>query len=244
MKRDLYSILAVVWVLACNNAPTLEDYYYPVDNLMEGMVYEYHSPLQDGVQHPPYYWYYRKVVGEDGTEALVGVFYNHELEIEQMVRERVVTNGVKTEDVRLYEYDAQGTRYDIQAEIKEGTAFLFEADESKVLPYILTWRSKTDPDASTILTRGRAFRGFTKCDFKEKKYDCAVFEIGDKIEADHDTEGGQVLEWTATEHYAKGVGLVYSKKTIPQVGEIEYELVARYPMTELEKKFKKILEKE
>jgi len=28
------------------------------------------------------------------------------------------------------------------------------------------------------------------------------------------------------------------------VGEIEYELVARYPMTELEKKFKKILEKE
>lgn len=237
MKRILYSILAVGCLFACNDAPTLETYYYPVDDLAEGLVYEYRSPVQDSVQHPPYYWYYRKVTGEDGTEALVGVFYNHELEIEQIVRERVVSNGIKTDDVRLYEYDDEGIRYDIQAEIKDGTAFLFEADESKVLPYILKWRSKTDPDASTILTRRRAFRGFTSCHFKEKKYDCAIFNIGDKIEADHDTEGGQVLEWTAIEHYAKGIGLVYSKKTIPQVGEIEYKLVARYPMTELEKKF-------
>jgi len=107
-------------------------------------VYEYQSPLQDSVQHPPHYWYYRVVKGEDGKEAFVGVYYNHNFDIEQLVRERVVSNGVKTDDVRLYEYDDTGQRFDIQAEVKQNTTFFFEADETQILPYQLAWRSKSE----------------------------------------------------------------------------------------------------
>jgi len=232
-------LLATIFLFSCNEKENLQAYYYPINEISEGMVYEYQSPLQDSVQHPPHYWYYRVVKGEDGTETLVGVYYNHEFDIEQLVRERVVSNGVKTDDVRLYEYDTEGQRFDIQAEIKQNTTFLFDADETQILPYQLAWRSKIDPDASTKLTRGRAFRGFISCEFEGRKGRCAKFQLDDIIEADHDTEGGQTLELTATEHYAKDIGLIYSKKTLPNGMEIIYELVARYPMSELEAKAEK-----
>ena len=237
MNRFFYSILAVGLLFSCTREKeNLQAYYYPINEIAEGMVYEYQSPLQDSVQHPPYYWYYRVVEGENGTKAFVGVYYNHDFDIEQLVRERVVSNGVKTDDVRLYEYDDTGQRFDIQAEVKQNTAFIFEADETQFLPYQLAWRSKIDMDASTILTRGRAFRGFVSCEFKGEKQSCAKFQLDDIIEADHDTEGGQRLELTATELYAKGIGLVYSKKILPNGMEIIYELADRYPMSELEAK--------
>ena len=230
-------LLLATILFSCNQGnENLQAYYYPINEIAEGMVYEYQSPLQDSVQHPPHYWYYRMVEGEDGTEAFVGVYYNNDFEIEQLVRESVVSNGVKTDDVRLYEYDDTGQRFDIQAEVKQNTAFFFEADETQLLPYQLAWRSQIDPDASTILTRGRVFRGFVPCEFKGEKRRCAKFQLDDIIEADHDTEGGQRLELTATELYAKGIGLIYSKKILPNGMEIIYELTDRYPMSELEAK--------
>ena len=233
-------VLLACILFSCNHEKeSLQDYYYPINEIAEGMVYEYQSPLQDSVQHPPHYWYYRVVKGEDGTESFVGVYYNHNFDIEQLVRESVVNNGVKTDDVRLYEYDDAGQRFDIRAEVKQNTTFFFEADETQILPYQLAWRSKIDPDASTILTRGRAFRGFVSCEFNGEKQRCAKFQLDDIIEADHDTEGGQQFELTATELYAKGIGLIYSKKILPNGMEIIYDLKDRYPMSELEAKAEK-----
>ncbi len=236
MKTIICSILAVSLLLSCQTEnKNLKDYYYPMDELTDGLVYEYRSPVGDNVGHPPYYWLYQKVQLKNGAEVLRGVYYNHNMQIEQMVTERILDSGVETAEFQIYEYDATGKALITEPEINQNEVFSFEANNTKVLPFIINWRSRIDAASSTTLTRGRVFQSYEKCAYKGKQQDCARFLVADQIEADHDTEGGQHLDIEATELYAKGIGLVYSKKTTGDL-EIIYELVDRYDLKELERR--------
>ena len=166
---------------------------------------------------------------------LRGVFYNHNMQIEQMMTEYIHEDGMETAEFQIYEYDQTGKALITEPEIDQNRVFSFEADNTKVLPFIINLRSRIDPAASTTLTRGRVFQSFEKCAYKGKKQDCARFLVADQIEADHDTEGGQHFDVEETELYAKGVGLVYSKKTAGDL-EIIYELVDRYDLEEFERR--------
>ena len=73
-----------------------------------------------------------------------------------------------------------------------------------------------------------------KRDGAGKKYDCAVFE--NKESVDDDLNGRWHNEFKSKELYAKGLGLIYYKKTLGGT-VLEYELSDIYEMSDLEKKF-------
>jgi len=57
------------------------------------------------------------------------------------------------------------------------------------------------------------------------------------VEFDHPEEGHREYEVHTFETFAKGIGLIHYRKQIVDGPTIEYELVDRFPMTELEKRY-------
>ncbi len=212
---------------------SLKDYYYSVPELEEGIVYEYRSPAEDSVQFPPFYWLYQRIKSENGAEVLRGTNYDQHFQIEQITTEQVVDNGVILQEFHIYEYDENGKPYITKTEIKEGGVFPFTPDNKNVMPFIVSWRSGLDTASSTTLIRGRVFQAFEDCNFQGKTLPCVRFLSADQIEADHDIDGGQLLDVESQEWFAKGIGLVKVRKKIGKM-EVGYNLIDQYSIEKFE----------
>lgn len=71
--------------------------------------------------------------------------------------------------------------------------------------------------------------------YQGKEVDCVRFLVKELVEIEE--EGFQELTFQGSELYAKDIGLVYFKKSIDGKVVQEYELVDRFPMEELERRF-------
>lgn len=237
--KTLFAVFALCF-FGCgdNGFRNLEPYYFPLKNLAEGQVYEYHSV--GNPNDPPMYWYYRTVV-QGGQTHLVGMAYDPEFEPDQLVREERVANGMLLSDFYTYETDSTGQKKQVRANIEANNVFSFRANEEKpgVLLTSLNWQTLAD-GANITLVRNRQFNGDTTFVFQGKKTPAIRMSTVELVE--HTTEGTLPLEFPGEEWYAKGIGLVYLKKDINAQWQMAYELADIYPMKAFEEKFRVSLE--
>lgn len=244
MKKNtaLLALALSAFFFACankqqNGLKNIEEYYFPLIDLQDGMVYEYEPVNEQG--DPPVYWYYRSVL-KDGSAYLVGMSYDPNFNPDQFVREERVGNGMLLNDFYVYETDAEGKSQQIKAEIEAANVFPFEVKPLvNVLLSSLHWRQLGD-SSSITLVRNRQYDSDTTVVFDGKNVPAVKFNTRELV--DQEVEGHLELEFGGTEVYAKKLGLVYFKKDVSGQRRIEYHLKALYSMAEFEQKFKEKLE--
>lgn len=237
MKRKYIILIAVLGVYLVNSCQlerkiNIVSYYLPLNDLKEGLVYEYQSTNDN---FPPYYWYFRTIKQGNST-FLTGMNYNHTFTPQQFIRETSVSNGMLLEEAYIYELDTLDKQIKLRMEITAGNVFPFQVQDSLgVFLYNISWENAADSVKTTII-RNRRYTGKTTTEFQGKTYDAVTFSVRELIEDER--EGTLKLELTGKEIYAKGIGLVYTQKqTIDGNFRQTYQLVDRYSMEELEAKF-------
>ncbi|MEM7105317.1 MAG: hypothetical protein AAF502_19420 [Bacteroidota bacterium] len=233
----LLSFGLLIFLSSCESEQNeLEAYYFPFEELKEGLVYEYRSVNNDSLV--PEYWYYRTFDGENGERFLAAQAYDHLFNVTQFSREEFVGNGSLMFDYRLYEYDSTGTAQIIEPLIEDANVFPFTiSEDSGFLRFKMKWQEILEPEMTVTLSRGRQFQKFTTHQMLDVNLPAAEFATTELVEFDHTEEGHREYEGTSKEIYAKDFGLVYYRKVVDEQFVFEYELAGRYTMEEFERFF-------
>ncbi|MBK9339025.1 MAG: hypothetical protein IPM98_21795 [Lewinellaceae bacterium] len=252
-----FNKMSTAWAAACPRASTvfmflaglaalascsddkrrISDYYFPVQSLTSGLVYEYAS--EEGDTTDRRYWYYRSFVRDSGI-FLAGTQYDRYLEINQIVREKIVETGSVARNAFLYETDTTtGKSIPIPAAIESPDLFPFQVQDSLgVFLFKLQYHPLSDSTATIYLIRNRRYLGDGP-DFElaGKKYPTVRFGLQEAI--GHSKDGSAEIEGSGEEWYAKGIGLVYYRKAFGKEDRqirFAFRLRERFPMTELERR--------
>lgn len=245
MERSLILVIFLVFgslLLTCtrqNDTLDIRNYYFPVKELSEGMVYEYAFVGNDSVA--PDYWYYRSLI-QDGKKYLTSTLYRpNDLSPQIHAREVMVKNGMLLEEIFFYEKDSTGKKEQLTVPVKvvAGNVYPFYVqDPGGIFLVRLEWAWVQDTLNKNVLIKNRRFAGETKFEVEGKKYDAVKFGLKEAVE-NHKNGLWAPPPYPGDETYAKGIGRVHYRKFIGnQI--MEYKLVKRYPMAELEKKFKEM----
>lgn len=227
---------------ACKETPKrdIRDYYFPVEQLRAGRVYEY---LNTGVSDTPVseYWYYRSFQRDSGL-FLAATYYDQNFQIGQIAREKIVASGALAREYFLYEPDTiTQQQAPVPVNIESPNVFPFKvSDSTGVFLFKLQYHPIWEPDATVTLLRNRRFLGDgPPFKWNGKQYPSIRFDVREKISNDQDTNSD--VEAYGEEWYAKGIGLVYSRKTYG-AGDltIENRLNGIFSMTELEQRAKAV----
>lgn len=211
----------------------IRDYYFPMSELQNGLVYEYQAIKPDSLA--PFYWYYRTIEQAEGT-YLSGTYYEVDLIPRQQQTELFVDNGILLEDLYLYYNDSLQKQHSYDVEILQGNLFPFKVSEQGgIFLYKIQWKDPVNPEIVTTLIKNRRYEGDTTYTYKGVPYPCKRFSVRELVSIDQ--EGVLEQAFSGEELYAKGLGLVYLKKVITKELMFEYELADRYPMDSLEQKF-------
>jgi hypothetical protein len=220
---------------ACNHKRNIRDFYYPVESLRTGTVYAYES-TQNGTTAPEY-WYYRSASPDSG-QFMSAIYYDSRLQIGQITREKIVDNGALARDYILNEPDSALQRpVQTRALIESGNNFPFQVhDSTGVFLFSLKYHPARDPQATIYLIRNRRFLGDgPSYTFQGKQYPCIRFGVQEAI--GNEKEGASEVEGKGEEWYAKGLGLVYSKKVYGRGSlKLETRLVDTFGLAELKKR--------
>lgn len=225
--------------MGCSKVPEFRDirsYYFPLDALEDGLVYEYRAVNNLGLG--PSYWYMRAIF-QDNQQYLTSTYYEQDLLPVQQMRERLVANGMLLEDLYLYSRDtlAGGRQPRSRAKrIAPGTFPFRVREHGGVFLYHVRWQDPVDSAAWYTVVKNRYFMGDTTFVFKGKTYPAIQFALKEHYELDQ--QGVFETTYEGWEIYAKGLGLVYYRKAIQKEFTLEYRLEDRFPMTKLEDRFK------
>lgn len=232
-------------LISCNDGELrvkqheIEAYFYPKKDLETGKVYIYTPVDNDALES--YMWYYKINYG-----YLSGVKYDSKFRVEQTSTEAFVKGGVVMNQLILCEYPSDTAQKCITrpVEILYDDTFPFQVkeDSTELYLYKLKWTSALDTTQEITVTRNRHFLGFTTYTYKDKVYDCVEFGIRETALVGDKASGYQTIPSYTTELYAKGLGLVYTKKNIDNAIVQTYELADRMTMEELEELLKERLQ--
>jgi len=228
--------IAILFLLSCgknDGIKNIKSFYYPVDKMDQGIVYEYHPVGNDSL--PNEYWFLRNLKTDTAT-YLAGQYYDHNFTIRQFFSAEIVSNGVLMNDYSIYEFDSLRHQIKRPAQILNGNSFPFEVkDSTGVFLFKLRWDDPITEGAYVELTRNRRYRGEAEYFFQEKKHDCVEFIVQELV--DDYNNGHLEQQYSGKELYAKDLGLVYYRKDVGEGFVLEYELVDTFSMNELEKRY-------
>lgn len=221
-------------IYSCNNSPrNIESYYFPIESLKAGKIYEYQSV---GNEHdPPFYWHYQSVE-ENGITYLKGTYFDHDFNPFQMITEEQVSNGMLLQEFSWFEPDTTGNQAKVAVNIESGNVFSFEIKEpANVLLSSFSWQPLLDSSMIITFIRNRQYESDTVFSFQNKQYKSLKFYVRELI--DQDQEGHLEQEYEASEIYAEGIGLVYFQKDIAADWKMAYKLTNIYDPSAFEKKY-------
>lgn len=223
----------------CQSGPSttsIKNYYYPIPELLAGKVYVYEMKINDTAL--PDYWYFKTMVRDSGT-YLSSTNYDEQFHINQMVLENIVENGTKAKEFLVFEQDSStGKAIQTRATLLGPDIFPFEVTDSLgVFLFHVAYHPASDPSSTLYLIRNRRYLGQGP-DFllDGRSYPTIRFRVKEAI--GNEKEGSAEIEGAGEEWYAKGLGLVYYRKTYGQAGQLvrEYQLKERINMADLEKR--------
>lgn len=231
------AIILLVLLISCkeNKVQNLSEYYYSLNTLDSGLVYEYRSINE--LNLAPEYWYYRSFP-DTGFWSLVGQSYDQDFNVSQYIREKIVPSGALIKDLQI-----SGTNNQmISADIQKANVFPFMVQDSlEQFLYSVKWFDSSD-SIEYFLEKRRSFSHFEQGEVLGKKEKLAVFKLKENLETNR--IGYTDSEWDAVEAYAKNLGLVYYKKEISPELIKEFALSRIMPMDSFELLFRPILKKE
>lgn len=235
--RILYLFLALILTSCQAGDGTIDirNYYFPLKVLEDGLVYEYQP--QGNTPSGPAFWYYRSI-RQDGTVHLTGTYYEQDLIPLQLSNELMTEAGMVLEDLYLYETDSlTGNQLQVPVQVVQDDVFPFQVrPNGGVFLYHVTWQAPQDTSATLSLIKNRRYLRDTSFVFEGQTYPAQLFELKELIS--HEQEGVWEQEYPGREIYAKGLGLVYYEKRVNEALQLQFRLERRYPMEELEARFR------
>lgn len=213
----------------------IKAYYFPADDLRKGLVYEY-EVTQNGISTPEY-WYYRSFQRDSGT-FLTSTYYDQFFQIGQISREKIVESGAQAQEYFLYETDSlTGGQNQTRANITAPVIFPFRVkDSTGVFLFSVNFQPGDDSLTTVYVIRNRRFLGDApEYEVLGKKLPCVRFRLHEAI--GNKKDGVAEVEGVGEEWYAKGIGLVWYRKTYGSGAlQINGRLLNIFPMAELEQK--------
>jgi hypothetical protein len=232
--------MVAIWLGCSGDKRDIRAYYFPVENLRKGQVYEY-TVAQNGIEASEY-WYYRTFVRDSGL-FLAATYYDQNFQIGQIMREKIEPAAAVARSYFFYEIDStrledeNGGQVQSEANIQSAQVFPFEvSDSAQAYAFALQYRPATDPRFAVTVRRERFFLGdgpaFT---FRGRSFKCVRFGLREFI-GSQNTKSIDI-EAQGEEWYAKGLGLVWYRKTYGAGAfSLEGRLTDIFPMAELEKR--------
>jgi hypothetical protein len=237
-NTPLALVALLAFLAACNGDGyrNIREFYFPVLDLQQGMVYGYDLTVNG--QTTEDYWYYRGFVRDSGL-FFTSTNYDNLFHINQISREVIDESGAKARTYAVYEQDSADQKAIAAVTVLEGTdIFPFKVKDSLgIFLFSLNYRLPSQPAAKQYLIRNRYYLGDgPDFELEGKKYPC--IRIGTREAIGTEGEGSSEIEGRGEEWYAKGIGLVYFTKIYGKNGELkrEYRLKERFGMNELERR--------
>jgi hypothetical protein len=188
----------------------LKAYYYPVNELEDGLVYVYENTT---LNNQPEYWLHKTVYDEAGNQFLVSSKYNLLFNQTYMIREWIVADGSLIKDYRIFQQDSATDKSIIStATINQNVRYPFKAVKADSLAYRFNLDFKILPDTSTEykITIDRRFDKGLKYFWEGDSLDAVQFSCTEYRSMQNNTAGGAWDETSkSVEIYVKGIGLVY-----------------------------------
>ncbi len=210
----------------------ISDFYFPTQDLEEGMVYEYKKLGGDTLFE---YWFYQ-TIKNDSTTYFLGQYYDNYFNIRQFIREEIISDGVILSEMFLYLPDSTDKLTKIPVNILSPTVFPFQVRDSLgVFLYKIKWKDDYPADRTTTLIKNRRYIGKDKYPYKKDFVDCVVFDVKELVETEE--VGFQEIQYSGKEWYAQNIGLIYYEKQITDSFSIKYQLNDIYSAEVFEKKF-------
>ena len=207
----------------------IKEFYYPVNDLDEGLVYHYESTTND-LPALANYWFFKGHNLEDGKQ-LTGQYYDHNKHILQYFRQDINSSGALMNEYRIYSEDSIAQV--IPVDLIYNNVFPFTVnDTTSVYLYKLSYTNPTDTSINTIV-RNRNYGGNTEWEHNGKIYPAIQMDVLEQIQ--NDKNGVLTIDLKGYEIYAKGIGLVYTERiTRDGSAHIIDRLVDRIPMSQFE----------
>ncbi len=217
-------------LIGCQNRSPLKDFYFPLQHLVVPQVYEYNST--DDSTSPPYYLYLSTIKDNDSLKLVIN-YYDHNFLPNQLIIEKMVKNGMKIQSMELFFQDSLHSKTSVI--IKGKDVFPFTSKDSNVIYlYNIAWKEPTGDSISLI--RNKRYLKDSTYTYNGEQKDAVIFEIKEEINISN--QGTITVHNKSYEVYAKGIGLVESKKIIYNGNKTRtYKLKEIYPMETFERKF-------
>jgi hypothetical protein len=209
----------------------IRDYYFPLRELEDGLVYEYRIPGQDSIS--PDYWYYR-TIPTDSALYFTKAYYLNDFQPRQLSREEMVRNGIIIADFFTFETDSTGRQLQVQGEVLSPGVFPFEVTDSTIVYlYKVRFSFPSEPHVSYTFILNRRYAGSTTFTWQDTTYPAVRFSTRGVLEVRDTIQGGMEPEFTGEEIYAEGLGLVAYERRYGGNAGLRYVLYDRYPQTQL-----------
>lgn len=231
--KYLFLVFVLVCFYACtpnsqNTSPDwggagLGEFYYPLDSLREGKVYEY-VVVFDGKEYLLNYWHIKSEKDEKGNDYLIWERYSPKKVKDQYIKEWVVKEGVITKEYAFYVMDSiTNTLKEFPNNVSQNVVFPFFPSTDSAMAYRFACDMKLPPEFINVkLIRDRKFK--EKISFKHRgiEKEAISFTSSDLYEIQDNTEGGYWKQKkNVLEIYAKGIGLVHREETTDGVADTE-----------------------
>ena len=207
----------------------IKDFYYPVNDLDEGLVYHYKSTTND-LPALAHYWFFKGHNLKQGKQ-LTGQYYDHNKQVLQYFRQDITSSGALMNEYRIYTKDSIAQVIPVELVYNNVFPFIIK-DTISVYLYKLNYTNPADSSINTIV-RNRNYGGTTEWVHNGKTYPAIRIDILEQIQ--NDNNGVFTIDLKGYEIYAKGIGLVYTERiTRDGSTHIIDRLIDRYSMSDFE----------
>lgn len=237
------AIMALLFLVAlfcaCDGPRDIRNYYFPVRELTEGMVYGYENTGTLPGTAPMEYAYY---LGVDVDTALYlsVTQYADQLEPKQQSRQEIKNDGVYLREITLLRPDTNGpVAMPTTLIYDQAFPFYLEDATTQAYGYRLSLTDPATPEVLTYVTLNRRFERDTAVVLGDRIYRALLFSLEGEVSL-RDAEAGDISpQFTGYEIYAEGVGLVEYRRELGSGAALGGRLKERITMAELIKRVEK-----
>lgn len=213
-------------LVSCQVEDDMSSYYFPLQDLEEGLVYNYVSSEDNALEDEN--WFYKSLLNATDT-VLIGQFYGISGRIEQLIIEKTVSSGVFQDSLILYVPGPDSTDIGISTQLGPASVFPFFRSTKDTLRYKVIWTDPSDSLQYTLIKK-KVFERDTTYTFEQQSRKALHFKTFVSVETFRDDMGMTQSEWKGEEVFAQGIGLVYYSQSISPEFTKAYRLEKRYAM--------------